>query len=324
MNEEGFRQFLQARRISESEIGQHVALAERFEGFLNASASKDSASSTVEDTRAFVAVLVQEKADTLENLVALARYGRFAENDEVYLAALELLDGGEVMDNLHEKLGQAVGEEKRDEVFAGIERPTWGTPNTQKARLMQAVMERLERLVDAETRKRILLGCLRDLPDESYLEDKAQYAACGDFDQFLEVKRQEFIAQLEEIKNKDGLFFNQKITDEVIAFVRDNPEISQGVREGNVLYVTKIPYMTREYLAATDEDQKRYYYCHCPWVRESLRSDEARVPAAFCQCSAGFHKKPWEVIFGQPLEAVVLESVLKGDLQCRFAIHLPL
>jgi predicted hydrocarbon binding protein len=43
----------------------------------------------------------------------------------------------------------------------------------------------------------------------------------------------------------------------------------------------------------------------------------------FCQCSAGFHKKPYEIIFGQPVKAEVLESVLKGDDICRFAIYLP-
>jgi hypothetical protein len=37
---------------------------------------------------------------------------------------------------------------------------------------------------------------------------------------------------------------------------------------------------------------------------------------------AGFHKKPWEVIFGRTIQADVLESVLQGDMRCRFAIHL--
>jgi hypothetical protein len=95
------------------------------------------------------------------------------------------------------------------------------------------------------------------------------------------------------------------------------------VRRGNVLYVTKIPYRTREYLAATDALQKRYLYCHCPWARESLRQPDGPVPAILCRCSAGFHKKPWEIIFEQHLEADVLESVLLGDERCRFAIHLP-
>jgi hypothetical protein len=47
------------------------------------------------------------------------------------------------------------------------------------------------------------------------------------------------------------------------------------------------------------------------------------VSPTFCQCSAGFPKKPWEVIFGRALEAEVVESVLKGDPWCKIAIHLP-
>ncbi len=321
MDKDGFYQFLQERKLTASEVEQHISTTETFERFLQE--ANLPTPPTIEHARAFIADLAREKVDIYEHLLAMARYGRFTRNNGVFLAALELLDGGEVMNNLYAKLGKTVGEQKRDHVFDGIERPTWGTPNTQKSRLMQVVLERLERLADAGTCKQILAGSLRDLPDEAYLEDKRKYFECGSFDEFLELKRQEFIAQLEQIKNEGGLFFNQEITDEVIAFVRDNPEISQGVRQGNILYVTKIPYMTIEYLAESDEDKKRYYYCHCPWARESLRSGETRVSGTFCQCSAGFHKKGWEVIFGQALEADVLESVLKGDLKCRFAIHLP-
>jgi hypothetical protein len=45
--------------------------------------------------------------------------------------------------------------------------------------------------------------------------------------------------------------------------------------------------------------------------------------ATFCNCSGGFSKKPWEIIFRQTLQVEVLESALLGDLRCRFAIHLP-
>jgi hypothetical protein len=223
------------------------------------------------------------------------------------------------MDNLYARLDQPL----RDEVFAGLELPTLGTPNTQRSRLMQVVIERLERFTDAETWSRLLSPSLRDLPDQSYVEDKRRYAECDSLDQFLEFKRQEFVAQLEQIRDEGELFFNQRITDEVIAYVRGDPEIAAGVRQGDVLYVTKIPYMAHEYLAEPDEEKKRYYYCHCPWARGSLVGGAIPVSATLCQCSAGFHKKPWEVIFGQTLQADVLESVLKGDLRCRFAIHLP-
>lgn len=324
MNKEGFTKFLQERNLSQQQVKQHLSLVEQFESFLKRPLVVDSPQPpTMDDTRAFVSLLLEEDTDTYENLLALIRYGHFARNKEVYLAALELLDGSEVMNNLYEKLSEKFGDQLRDTIFEGIERPTWGTPNTEKSRLMQIVLERFEQSTDTETCRQILSDCLRDLPEESYLKDKLLYSECNNFDEFLQRKRHQFITNLEQIKKDGELFFNQEITDDVIAFVRDNPEISQGARKGNVLYVTKIPYMTKEYLIETDEKMKRYYYCHCPWARESLIDDDVHVPDFFCQCSAGFHKKGFEVIFDQPLKADVLESVLKGDQQCRFAIHLP-
>lgn len=99
--------------------------------------------------------------------------------------------------------------------------------------------------------------------------------------------------------------------------------MSGGLREGNVIYQVKIPYMAKEWLEETDPKMKRYYACHCPWVRQSLRTGNVTVSPAFCNCSAAFHKKPWEIIFGQSLRAEVVESILGGDDQCKLAIHLP-
>ena len=183
-------------------------------------------------------------------------------------------------------------------------------------------------MLDAEACDKLLSGSLRTLDGQQFLEDRTKYLACASLDEFLVKRGQEFIAELEQIKSEGRLYFTQEVTDEVIAFVRGNPLISQGVREGNTLYEIKIPYMTKEYLTATDERMKRYYYCHCPWVRESIKNGDvpaviSAVSPRFCQCSAGFVKKPWEVILGQPLEARVVESVLTGALWCKIAIHLP-
>jgi hypothetical protein len=293
-----------------------MALAERFEAFAGEPP-------TAADVRAFSALLIEEELNTWDNLITLLRYGHFTKNNPVYVAAVELLDGSEALDRLYEKLGQAMGEQTRDEVFAGIDLPPLGTPSSEKPRITQAVMERLERLVDPETCRQILSGSLRDLRDEWYPNEKAKYAEAGDIDAYLECKGQEFITQLEQIRDEGGLYFTQPITDEVIEFVKKHPEIQQGVRQGNMLYEVKIPYMTVEYLAETDDLLKRYYYCHCPWVRESLKAGDVAVSPTFCLCSAGFHKKPWEIIFDQPLQAEIVESVLQGDLWCKIAIHLP-
>jgi len=316
MDREGFRQLLRERQVPEDQLDAQIALAERFEAFAGGPPAPG-------DVRAFAAILVDEALNTWDNLVTLVRYAHFTKNVPAYVAAVELLDGSEALEGLYEKLGQAVGEELRDQVFSGIELPPLGTPSTEKPVITQAIMTRLEQLVDPETCRQVLSSGLRHLEDAWYAEERAKYAESGSVDAYLARKGDDLIAQLNKIKDEGGLYFTQPITDEVIAFVERHPEIRQGVRDGNVIYEAKIPYMTVEYLAETDEQMKCHYYCHCPWVRESLRSADVRVSPTFCLCSAGFHKKRWDVIFGQELRAEVVESVLQGDPWCKMAIHLP-
>ena len=324
MDRDGFRSYLRERETSEDEIEHAVSVVERFEGFLNRPGRSGSLkTATSEDVYAFSVILIEEGNNTYENYLALARYARFIRNHPLYITVLELLDGSEAFENLFQKLASEMGKKTRDEVFDGVEIPPLGTPNSRKPQFTQTVVARLEHTAGSETCRRILGTGLRTLPDEGYLQAKQKYEKAGSLDAYLERKGSEFITQLEEIKREGGLFFTQEITDDVIDFVRSHPEIMQGVREGSVVYEAKIPYMTKQYLAETDERMRAYYYCHCPWVRESLRTGDADVPAVFCNCSAAFHKKPWEIIFGRSLEADVVESVLKGARWCKFAIHLP-
>ncbi len=324
MNREAFGEFLRGRKLTESEIEKSFAIVENYETFLQiGDQHKTLKSSTREDVQAYSATMIKQGLNSYENYVALARYGLFIENNELYVGVFELLDGAEALDNLYKKVGETLGEAKRDKIFEGIELSPLGSPNTEKPIVMSAAMERLENQVDAETCKKILGSGLRDLEYAWYQEEKRKFIECGNIDEYLIKKGDDFIAQLEEIKAENKLFFNQEITDEVISFVNRVPEIGQGVRKGNILYEVKIPHMAIEYLAETDEDKKRYYYCHCPWVKESLKTGEVSISPAFCNCSAAFHKKPWEVIFDQPLEAEILESVLQGDMWCKIAIHLP-
>jgi hypothetical protein len=317
MDAEGFRQFLLGRKISEDKVKPFISIADKFEDTLEGRAPGAN------DVETFAKMLIEERLNTQDHFIALARYGQFLENTEVYREAIALLDGSEVLDNLHERLGALVGEQKRDEILAGIDLLPLGLPASHKPRILEAVMQRLEAQLDAETYDKLFSSSLRTLDDSAYLEDRIKYQACASLDEFLAKRGQAFVAHLEQLKRGGRLYFTQEVTDEVIAFVRGNPLISQGVREDGVLYEIKIPYMTQEYLAATDERMKRYYYCHCPWVRESIKNGDVRISPRFCRCSAGFVKKPWEVILGQPLEAKVVESVLMGDLWCKIAIHLP-
>jgi hypothetical protein len=315
MNKQEFQRFLEEREFPPERIGPFLSFVENF-------TTTCERKSPAEAFPSFSAGMIAEKTNTYDNYYAIALYGRFIKDNMLCLAALELIDGSEALDNLYKKTGEFLGEARRDEIFAGVKLIPLGTPNSAKPAAMQVMIERLER-ADPNACKQTLASGLRDLPDEYYLSAKKKFGECADIDEYLLRKKQDLLAELEQIMREGRLYFNQEITEDVIEFVRRDPEIGQGVRVGNIIYETKIPHQAKEYLAETSEDKKRYYYCHCPWVKESLKAGKSKISPTFCNCSAAFHKKSWEVIFGQTLQADVLETVLMGDLRCRFAIHLP-
>jgi hypothetical protein len=319
MDQNGFRELLKSRQLNDTQIEAAIAIAERFEEFLSASGEAASGSVAWE----FSKILMQEGLNSYENYLALAHYGRFIKNNEVYIAIVELLDGAEAQPNLYKKVAELYGESVRDEVFAGIGVSPLGLPSFDKPFDMFPVLERLIGRVGFEEVEWFLSACLRDLPNEDFIDERGKYISSAHIDDYLSKKHQEFVQELQKCQQDGTLFFAQEINDEVIEFVKDHPETECGVREGNLLYITKIPYNAKQYLAETDPTLKRYYACHCPWAREAIKNGNIRLNAVFCNCSGGFSKKPWEVIFGQTLQVDLLESVLKGDYRCRFVVHLP-
>jgi hypothetical protein len=317
MDKQGFQTMLEGRKVPAEKMASALALAERFEQY-----ATQAGGFRTETVWAFSKSLIAEGQNSEENFITLARYGLFIKNNAVFVAILEALDGGEAQENLYRRVAERYGEALRDEAFAGIGVAPFGLPTPEKPRYMQPVIARLEQALGADACRALIGDSLRDLPDESYAKERELYLSCQDVDEYIARKKQGFVAQLAACQHEGRLFFAQEVTAEVLAFVRDEPEIGGGVRAGNVVYETKIPFLTKEYLAETDPALKRYYYCHCPWAREAIRSGEEVAPI-FCNCSAGFHKKPWEAALGRRIQVDVLESVLNGDDRCRFAIHLP-
>lgn len=308
---------LEGRKVPADKMESALELAERFEQF----AAQQGGFST-EMAWAFSKTLIAEGQNSEENFLILARYGLFIKNNAVFVAILEVLDGGEAQENLYKRVAEQHGEAFRDVMFAGIGVAPYGLPTPEKPRYMQPVIARLEQALGADACRALIGDSLRDLPDEYYAKERELYLSCRDVDEYISRRKQGFIAQLAACQRESRLFFAQEVTDEMLAFVRAEPEIGGGVRAGNVVCETKIPFLTKEYLAETDPTLKRFYYCHCPWAREAIRSGENVAPT-FCNCSAGFHKKPWEAALGRKIQVEVLESVLNGDDRCRFAIHLP-
>ena len=319
MNKQGFRDRLQSLGLNEEQIEASISIAERFEAYVHQPDRIPSA-----DTAwAFSQLLIEEGNNTEENYIALIRYCQFIKNNDMFVAMLELVDGGEVGDNLYRRVSERFGTEIRDEIFTGIGVAPYGTPSPDKPAYMQPVIERLEARVGDEACNEFLSASLRDLPDEYFLSEREKFRQAGNIDAYLLQRKEAFLTGLEECQLEGRLFFAQEITEEVLDFVRNDPEMGGGRREGNIIYETKIPYMTKQYLAEADPALKRYYACHCPWARDAIKNSGVKLAEIFCQCSGGFHKKPFEVIFERPLKVKVLESILKGGSRCRFAIYLP-
>jgi hypothetical protein len=326
MKEKIFAEYLKGRGFSEEKIILQIKTIKELEKELQGRVQPWKFEDlNYASTQSFVDDLIDQSENSLENLLAMARYAKAIQNDEMFLCILPMLDGCEVMENLHKKLGDYVGEDLREIVFEGMPLPPLGLSGRDKSLYTYRILNRMMTIFDESTCREIIGYCLRDLPEIYYQDDKVDFYENShqEIDEFLILKGKRFLTTLETCQKNGELFFGQKITDKVLDFVKQNPEIGQGVRNGDVIYETKIPYDTLAYLAEDDPVRKRYHYCHCPWARESLLKKAFVVPSIFCQCSAGFHKRRYEIIFGQPIQAKVVNSVLKGDLFCRFEIHLP-
>ncbi len=323
LDEEGFREFCAKRKLDEKTIRAHIVLVREFETFLSGNdRNRNLSSATSDDLQGFVGQLMKNSTNTWENLLGLLRYGRFAGNRQVEIALLELMDGSDVLEKLSETLKQTLGEDKRKEILEGIDLPPLGAPSKEKPRVTKEFVERLETKLGEEKCREVLLSGPHAGPREEYLPERKMFLASKGVDDFLKKRHREYLGTLEKHMKEKTLYFTQEIDEEVLDYVRNTPTCQNGVRDRDIIYVTKIPYMAKKYLHEKDEKRKRYYYCHCPWVREAIMSD-VEVAPNFCYCSAAFEKRPWDVIFDQPVKADVVQSVLKGDLVCKFAIHIP-
>lgn len=323
LDEQGFRRFLAKRNLTEKVVKAHIDIVRQFEDHLKVKDKTNGIErATSDDFDDFSKIMVKEGKCSFDNMLALARYALFSNNKTLTVHALELIDGADVMENLSKNLKQRVGEDKWREVFGRIELPPPGTHPRDKLKITKIVMDRLEAKLDKEKCREVLSSNLHYVPDEAFASSKKAFKESKNVDDFLEKRHREYVEELAKHAKEKTLYYTQEVDDDVVEYVRNTPTCQVGVREGDVIYVTKIPYMAKKYLHEKNEKMKRYYYCHCPWVRESIKSG-THVSPDFCYCSAGFEKRLWDVIFGRPVKADVLQTVLKGDIVCKFAIHIP-
>jgi len=276
----------------------------------------------VEDIELYVEGLVEKQMNSLSRIVAIARYFHLIDKKDIYIYFTTITGGLGVMDSIKDRIVKYESEEMRDKIFEGLVEPPLGTSPCKVPKYTKAVIDRIETHLPPEQFKKILAGNNHGIPKEAMLAEKKLYEEAESMDEYLVGRHQRKVAELQDHCDKDKVWFEQKITQQVVDYVKSNQEILSAVRDGDTLYVTKIPYESENFLAATEPKMKSYYACHCPFAREAILKEGEEVSANWCYCSGGFAKFPFEVILDRELEVEMLESALKGDPVCRFAIKI--
>jgi hypothetical protein len=317
-----FRKYLKGRGLSAENVDFAVSAAREFEEYLGKEkTSLDSAG--LDALKDYVSLLIRQGKNSMDRLVAVARYCSFAGKNDFFIYLASILNAVEVLPDIGDRLATIAGEEVRSRVFQGFELPPLGSPQDEYPRLTRKIVDRMETELPSEVCRKVLTWNYHGIPVEAFKDKKERFEQAKSIDEFLKGEHLRLVEELTGHMKEGRIWFEQEITPEVVEFVRGNQEIQTGVRHGDRIYKTKMPFAPKQYLAEKDPVMKRYYGCHCQLVRTAIRDGEPKVSSMFCYCSGGFEKLSYDVVFGEPVEVELLESVLKGDTRCRFAIRIP-
>jgi hypothetical protein len=197
------------------------------------------------------------------------------------------------------KWGRLIGEHAApgaaERVLEGHENLAEATPEERAAWSQRAMGRLAEAVPDLDAREKIMEGraCVfvEEFGDEPLLGLREIYKKAGGVDAVFE------------------------------AMARDREKHSRPYRDGDVVVEVKAPREPEAFAAARTAEERRVAYCHCPLVRAGAVATPQ--PEPYCCCGGGWYKLIWEFIVEKPVRVEVVRSVMRGDDDCAFAVHLP-
>lgn len=212
-------------------------------------------------------------------------------------------------------LERVAGTKIRKKIMEGSEKLSDATDRQVVVAWSTKAMHMLDEYVQEDKRVQVMTSCACQYPRSELRVMKEKYEETKDIDSVISLLQEKFVSFLE-----DGLKLNGNTVERIL---RKRWGLA-GYRENSKIIVTKIPKSGQilEYFAETDPVKKRAIYCHCPRIREALKSS-TEISPTYCYCGAGYYEGIWEEILQQPVKVELLKSVLKGDEVCSIAVHLP-
>lgn len=322
MNEQLFKEYCVKRRLDAKATAEALEYVRDFEKYLKLP-GKTFDSVSVADAKKHVAELIKRGLNTTDRLLTLARYSYLIQKDEVYIYFSAIFGSDRILANLAKRLAGIAGQDAEKKVFGDLEVPPVGSAPEAFPETTKCLMQRLENALPPAVCRQVLAGNMHGVSADGFSEEKELFRQSKTIDEFLAALHARSIAVLEKHLAEGKLWYEQRITKRVIEFVKGNQEILGGIRKGDRIFITKIPYAPDDYLQETDPRLKRYYACHCTFVRSALKEGTPAISPTWCYCSGGYEKFLFDVIFEEPVEVEVLETPLAGHSRCRFALKIP-
>ncbi len=323
MDIESYSEFLHGRQLTSGEIEKREELVGELIDFLAARGAVETAGK--EEVEAFAQKLISAGRNSADNFGYLRDYAGWLGRRSLHVALIELMDCPDSLKVLAAEIEATHGRDVRDRIFLK-ELPPLGAGERERSAFTKTITERMAKELTPQEARAAWFQVQHGLRPEYWRDgdesDKEKFRNCGgDIDAFLTLKRQERDAMLTRLRDEDELWYTVEIDDEVLDFITSDPEMEVGRREGNKVFITKVPYNAVRYLHATDAMTKRYYTCHCPLLREAILNDWPISPDV-CNCSLG-HASHYLAGLDTEIRGEVLESAVKGDTRCRFVFYLP-
>lgn len=313
---------LETRGLEDAEIQSSL---ERVEALGEALASRNFSleKPSLEIVEAWISGMVEGGEPAAELLLSLARYFALTRETALAIRLLAYLSPIGILPSMSGRLASLEGGAVRDRVMGRLSIPPEGSPPEGYPPATAGFVRALEEELGRERAAKVLAWNVHGIPPEAFAKERERFLELGSVDGWLLDYHLREVEILQKHADEGTLWFEQRITREVVDFVRGRQEIMSGTRTGDTIYMTKIPYDPDGWLRSADPLERRKLACHCPLAVSSITPEGAGVPPLWCACSAGFTKFRFDVVFGEETEAIVVDSVLAGDDLCRFAVKIP-
>jgi hypothetical protein len=122
--EKGFRKRLKERKLNEKEIDFAVNAAREFLEYLEKKKVSLRAAGLGE-LKEYLSFLIDGGRNSMDRLLAIARYCYFAKKNDYYVYFTSILNGREILPLIGKKLVDVAGEETQRRIFDRFELPPW-------------------------------------------------------------------------------------------------------------------------------------------------------------------------------------------------------